>query len=93
MLLSHIVKPLSVALTLKPSSQRPPLTCYRHLIIFCLFFAPIHPSCSRCPSAGSGRPGLQASQHALTTGSFNAAAISSRLMSSAGGAGPSSLEQ
>lgn len=47
----------------------------------------IHPSSSSCPFA------TQASQHALTTGSFNAAAICSPLMSSAGGGSPSSLEQ
>lgn len=56
-------------------------------LLYC-FFLPIHPSCSSSPSAESGRPGLQASQQALITGSFNAAAISSPLMSSEGGASP-----
>lgn len=80
------------------SSRWPPLTCcYCHFIIFSVtsfFFSFSHPRPSLCPccshslSAGSGCPGLQASQQAPMTGSFNVAAISSPLMSSKGGAGP-----
>ncbi|KAI4821236.1 hypothetical protein KUCAC02_029178 [Chaenocephalus aceratus] len=43
--------------------------------------------------AVSGCSGMQASQQAPMTGSFNAAAISSSLMSSEGGAGSSSPER
>lgn len=93
----HNYQPLNVPLALKPSIQRPPFDLllqpphYCSLFFFFPFFTPIHPSLFlKLPLC---LPKLQVSQHALTTGSFNAAAISSRLMSSAGGASPSSLEQ
>lgn len=71
-------------------SESPPFD----LLLLSLFLLPpsgcnLHPlSRPPSPSAGSGCPGLQASQQVPITESFNAAAISSPLMSSEGGASP-----
>lgn len=81
------------------------LTCcrHRHFIITFFFFPQIFQSHLRLPILTAAQappqlevaaPGLQrASQRALMTRSFNAAAISSPLMSCEGGAGPQSPEQ